>query len=170
MIETEIKATQSGTTLAEIEAALKALSKKSLLLGIMAEQRKAEKDEKLPLTNSQLGFIFEFGAPEVKIPARPILGPVVKDNQADIIATLKLAAGFALQGDDESVDRTLHSLGIRLVVAVKKHILNVIPPPLSAKTLRKWITPRKQRKDYGETPLKVTAQFLNAFNYVVRNR
>ena len=170
MLDFEAKTAQFGASLKDVESALIALSKKSLLVGIIEEDRKPIEGEKSEITNSQLGFIFEFGAPEAKIPARPMLFPTLEENQAQIQASLQLAASYAIQGAHEDMEKTLHSLGISLVIAIKKRILNSIPPALSKNTLRKWVTKTKQRKDYGETPLKVTMQFVNSFNYVLEDR
>jgi len=170
MLEFEAKTTQFGASLKDVESALIALSKKSLLVGILAEDRKPIEGEKPEITNSQLGFIFEFGAPEQKIPARPVLFPVLEEAKPEIQASLQLAASYAIQGAQEDMEKTLHALGMRLVIAIKKRILSSIPPALSKNTLRKWITKTKQRKDYGETPLKVTMQFVNSFDYVVEDR
>jgi hypothetical protein len=170
MLEFDTKTAEFGSGLKDIESALVALSKKALLVGVMNEYRKPEEGQEHEISNSELGFIFEFGAPEVKIPARPILFPTLQANQDEIRASLKLAAAYALQGSVSDMEKTLHSLGIRLVLEMKKRVLAVIPPPLSKNTLRKWITPTKQRKDYGETPLKVTMQFVNSFSYAVQDR
>ena len=170
MLDFETKTTQFGTSFKDIEDALIALSKKSLLIGILNEDRKLEEGQKKEINNSALGFIHEFGAPEVGIPARPILFPVLNANQQEIKDSLMLAASYAMQGDEVSVDKTLHSLGIFLVIKIKSHILKSIPPALAPRTLRKWITKTKQRKDYGLTPLKVTGQFLNSFTHAVENR
>jgi hypothetical protein len=166
MLDFEAKSTQFGLDLKKVEAALIALSRKSLLIGIVKDEERQNKY----IDNSALGFIHEFGAPEVGIPARPILFPTLNDNKEEIQDSLMLAASYAIQGDEEGVDKTLSSLGIFLVVRVKNRILNSIPPPLAARTLRKWITKTKRRIDYGTTPLKVTAQFLNSFTYALRNR
>ena len=170
MINFEASAKQYGTSLKDIETALIALSKKSLLVGVFDEGRTAMEGEGEELSNSALAFIHEFGAPEVKIPARPFLFPTLQDKLADIQGYLLRAAEYALQGDNESVDKTLHSLGIELVAAIKDRILKSIPPALSKNTLRKWITKTKRRSDYGTTPLKITGQFINSFNYTVENK
>ena len=170
MINFETATKQYGTSLKDIETALIALSKKSLLVGVFDEGRTAIEGEEKELNNSALAFIHEFGAPEVKIPARPFLFPTLQDKLADIQGYLLRAAEYALQGDNESVDKTLHSLGIELVAAIKDRILKSIPPALSKNTLRKWITKTKRRSDYGTTPLKITGQFINSFNYTVENK
>src|SRR5208337_744368 len=171
MINFETSTQQYGTSLKDIESALIALSKKSLLVGVFNEGRtEPESEEKQELTNSELAFIFEFGAPEVKIPARSFMFPTLRDKLTDIQGYLLRAAEYALQGDNESVDKTLSSLGIELVAAIKDRILKSIPPALSKNTLRKLITETKRRSDYGTTPLKVTGQFVNSFNYSVENK
>lgn len=170
MLDFEAKSAEFGNSLKDVESALVALSKKSLLVGILAGERKPVEGEKREITNSELGFIFEFGAPEIKIPARPILFPTLEENRELIQDYLKLAATHAIQGFKVSMNATLNALGMTLVIAIKKRILDFIPPPLSKKTLRKWITKTKRRSDYGETPLKVTMQFVNSFSYVVEDR
>jgi hypothetical protein len=172
MLDFETKSAEFGTSLNSIESALVALSKKALVVGIVAadERKPDETGHSQEITNSQLGFIFEFGAPEARIPARPVLFPTLEENKDEIKESLMLAAAAALRGDSESMDRVLHSLGLTLVFAIKKRILNFIPPPLAKNTLRKWVTKTKQRKDYGLTPLKVTMQFVNSFNYAVEDR
>jgi hypothetical protein len=154
-----------------IEDAVKALSKKSLLLGVVKEQGRAVLNlKKRELTNSEIAFVHEFGAPEAHIPARPFFFPTMRAHMTFIQDMLKMAAGAALKGDKEEVDRVLHALGMTLRDAIRKRILDFIPPKLSKVTLEWWITPTKQRKDYGETPLKVTGQLLNSIDYVVSDR
>src|SRR5208337_4867202 len=174
MINFETSTQQSATSLKDIESALIALSKKSLLVGVFNEGRIAIVRGEQELTNSELAFIFEFGAPEVKIPARSFMFPTLRDKLTDIQGYLLRAAEYALQGDNESVDKTLDSLGIELVAAIKDRILKSIPPALSKNTLRKWIklpggTPKK-RSEYGTIPLKITGTFMNSFEHTVENR
>jgi|SRR5208283_370541 len=174
MINFETSTQQYGTSLKDIESALIALSKKSLLVGVFNEGRPVTEGKEKELTNSELAFIFEFGAPEVKIPARPFMFPTLRDKLTDIQGYLLRAAEYALQGDNESVDKTLDSLGIELVAAIKDRILKSIPPALSKNTLRKWIklpggTPKK-RSEYGTIPLKITGTFMNSFEHTVENR
>ena len=109
MINFETSTQQYGTSLKDIESALIALSKKSLLVGVFNEGRPVTEGKEKELTNSELAFIFEFGAPEVKIPARPFMFPTLRDKLTDIQGYLLRAAEYALQGDNESVDKTLSS-------------------------------------------------------------
>ena len=132
--------------------------------------RSAEENKGSSLTNSQLGFIFEFGAPEAHIPARPSLFPTVQANLDIIKQYLNLAMSYAVQGQIQETEQSLHALGMILTAALKKRILDFIPPPLRPRTLRKWITQDKRRRDYGTTPLVVTGEFLNSLGYVVEHK
>ena len=157
-----------------ISRAITALSKRRLLLGVV------KNDSSKSLDNNALGWLFEFGSPEVHIPARPFLFPTLRNNAAYIAAAFMQAMQHALTGNTEEVDRTLSALGMTLTERLRAYILAGIAPPLSKSTLRKWIIARipgkrvkylkgtgKRRSDYGETPLVVTGEFLQSLGYIL---
>jgi len=157
-----------------ITRAVTQLSKRRLLLGVV------KNDNSKSIDNNALGWIFEMGAPEAHIPARPFLYPTLRANASYIAAAFMHAMSYALTGNTEEVDRTLNSLGMTLTERVRAYILAGIAPPLSKSTLRKWIIERipgkrvkylkntgKQRKDYGNTPLVVKGEFLQSLGYIL---
>ena len=166
MIKFQNSVTSYGSQLKDIEKAFDALSKKELLLGVMQEGRTTTKPGKRELTNSEIAFLNEFGAPELAIPERPFLFPVLNENINEIKQALWQAAEFALAGNDADCDRQLHSLGMYLVNKIKERILNFIPPALSPKTIAK----RVARGNTDTTPLKDTSNLFNSIGYNVGNR
>src|SRR5208337_851824 len=157
-----------------ISRAITALSKRRLLLGVV------KNDSSKSLDNNALGFLFEFGSPETRLPARPFLYPTLRANTSYIASAFMTAMQYALTGNTAEVDRTLSALGMTLTERLRAYILAGISPPLSKSTLRKWIIERipgkrvkylkntgKQRKDYGNTPLVVTGEFLQSLGYIL---
>ncbi len=176
MIKLKVKSSPRNMRAVDIENAIKALSRKKLLIGVTAKDRKES-----GLNNAQLAWIFEKGAPEVKIPARPFLAPILRMNAQNIINGFIHAMLFAMRGDEAGVDRTLSSLGMHLVTAMRNYIRSSIPPPLSPNPVRKWVSLKlgkrgrplstsKRRSDYGTTPLIITGEFLRSLGFVIENK
>jgi len=147
--------------LPKFENALSVVANKELLLGVVHDHRNDS-----GLTNSQLLAIHEFGAPEVKIPARPIIGPVLLKNSDAIGKTYLSAIDHYLAGNNELALAELHALGIYLVSQCKKRILDHIPPPLKLQTLQK----RRVKGNFDDTPLKDTTQLLHSIGYTIVDR
>jgi hypothetical protein len=116
------------------------------------------------ITNAELAYIHENGAPEVGILARPFLRPTIKANKRKIAKALKDVAKFAFNGRRDLAERRLNILGIDIVDAVKRYIEARIPPPLRPATIKA----RRRRGIIGTTPLVDTGQLLRSIGYVIR--
>lgn len=175
--------------LKEIQEAIKKLSKTRVLIGIPLQGNTRSKVKgKRTVKNAALGYIHEFGSPAQNIPRRPFLVPGVRDSRKDWEPYMRQAAEAAMKGDDGLMMRTLEAAGMKAVVAVKKRIVDKIPPPLSPYTVamrarstpadvmayRAWLQQYKMRRktlaSSPVTPLVDTAQMMNSITYVVKTK
>jgi hypothetical protein len=161
MIKFGVSLTEYGDTLTDIQDALEALSNKKLLVGITGKDERTDTD----LTNSQLMLIHEYGAFEVNIPARPVLYPVLQQQNDYVKNAFWEATQYALRGEENNVDKQLNYLGKYLVDKVKERILSHISPALKPDTLAK----RRRRGNFDTTPLYDTHQLLNSFGYKIES-
>lgn len=143
-----------------------------------------EKDE--ALTNAQLAYIHDNGAPEAHIPARPFMLPGIESAMPRIKSRMTQIPRAVLQrgGGALVVEQGLIGVGLIAKLAIQNKINEGIPPPLSDRTLR--ARARKGRKGAGiellsrehgyapsmdfAKPLIDTAQMRNAVNFVIRSR
>lgn len=161
---------------AAIKRYIKELQKASVSIGV-PDGKDSPKDnneredlagEEADITNSEIGFINEFGSPANNIPARPFLRPGVKGYLPRAMPRLKKAGRAALQGNKSEMERQLGSIGQEGADAVRSKITQGLSPGLKKSTLRS----RKNRKiapRTGELPLIDTGQFRNSISYVVND-
>ena len=166
-----------------IHESLKALAAQEVLVGFPEDT--TERKDGDALTNAELAYIHDNGAPEANIPARPFMIPAITENSDKIATALGNAAKAILRDKGPlSVQQGLTRAGIVAVTAIKRKINEGIPPPLSDYTLRQRA--RKGRKGakkelelraQGEAPsmefakpLVDSGQMRNAANFVIRPR
>jgi len=144
------------------------------------------------LTNAQLGYIHDNGAPEANIPQREFMSPGIEVVRDAITETLAKTAMAVLKGGGpEKAIAGLTQVGFKAANSIKRTINEGIPPPLSDRTLRARM--KKGRKNGGGArkgaaieldrrwdaqepsveyakPLVDTAQMRNAVTFVIRSR
>jgi len=150
--------------IADVLAQVRALTKSHVLVGVPAEEAGRQEDE--PITNSEIAYINDRGAPEMNIPARPFMLPGIESAMDRIVARMKSGARAALSGDREAVDKTFHTVGLIAQAAIRQRINTGDFAPLAPKTL----AARRARGRTGTKPLINTGQLRNAINYVIRKR
>lgn len=175
----------------EVNAVVGAINKlvsKEILVGIPEAQ--ASRDDE-PVTNAALGYIHEFGAPGANIPARPWLIPGVRKGSDEYMPHLRGAAGGALDGRPDVVDKELGSAGLLAAQSAKREMAMGDFVPLKPATIaarrrsRGTASRRKSEEQYlelvrngmspadaqaatGIRPLINTRQMFNAVTSVVR--
>ena len=190
-------------SLDDITEALRLLTKTQVLVGIPSDKepglgqggpntRQPSPDNPHGLTNAELGYIHEHGAPEANIPARPFLHPGVDRVRTEIAQRLTHAAEQAMLGNIGVVEKTFDAIGLIAQAAVRQTITDQIPPPLSpatvARRMRRTKASKYKRKatvakqvafnaqfeqtgsmaGSPTTPLDDTGQLLHSINYVKR--
>jgi hypothetical protein len=92
-----------------IAKAMDELARDQVLVGWPAGQPARKDDNMNPeeFTNAAIGYIAEYGAPEVNIPPRPVLLPGIRDAKDKINKLLGDAARAALDGDQAKKTKTL---------------------------------------------------------------
>lgn len=151
----------------QVSATLKAihmLVQQDVMVGVPMSND--DRPDGAPITNAEIGYIQEFGAPAANIPARAHLVPGVEGAEKKIGVQLKKGAKAACEGDRNGVMDALEAAGFVGEMAVKAKITNVIPPPLASSTL----AARRRRGRTGETPLLDTAEYRNSITHVIRKK
>jgi hypothetical protein len=170
--------------------AMKEMASNEVLVGFpeASTDRKADPEDESgkDLTNAQLGYIHDNGAPEANIPARPFMLPGIEAARSKLIKIARSTGLKALDSDNpqETVDQGLHMMGLVAQASIRGVINDGIDPPLADRTLRERA--RRGRKGAQEEldnrakglpqgkelakPLIDTGQLRNAVNYVIRSR
>lgn len=168
-------------------ASVRALVENDVMVGIPGDTPARESGHSPsdwhPITNVDLGFIHEFGAPGANIPPRPHLVPGVSDVRDDVAAIFLKAARRVLDGDHGAAQAGLHAAGRLGRDAVKAKITSGLQPPIKDETVkarlrrrRSWNLGKRQKLfaqyeagdgRYG-MPLIDTGAYIAAFTYVIR--
>ena len=116
------------------------------------------------ITNAQLLYLHEHGIPSHNVPARPALKPALRDRdvQSKIAALMTRGMTAALlTGNKDLCEQMYEKAGMLGRDAVKKYIVDGIPPPNSPETVA--------RKG-SSTPLIDKGSMLNSITYEVRKK
>jgi len=162
----------NGTTVtkdrtAAVKAALKALVKDRVLVGIPSEKafRDPEPDEPRPaLNNAEIGYLQEFGSPEANIPARPHLVPGTQKALPEVEKIYREVAPKVLDGNVSLIRDAHKKVGHTVASSVKNLITDGIDPPLAERTIKE----RQRRGREGTTPLLDKGQYRRNIDSVVR--
>jgi hypothetical protein len=152
--------------LPQMLAAMNALAKSEVLVGIPSDSSKNVRDD-APITNAEIGYINEFGAPELNIPPRPFLIPGVQAAWPDAEKYLTKGARSALTGQGDAmntISKALNGAGLLAQGYVVQEINDGLEPQLAASTLAS----RKANGFAGEKPLIVTGNLKASITYVVK--
>lgn len=119
--------------IAAVVAAVRLLTSKEILVGIPGANAERREDGD-PITNVELGYIHEFGAPEQNIPARPFLIPGIRSIRGTIIERMRKVGMTALSGNTDKVQEQLEALGTAAASAVQRKITDGPFEPLKEST------------------------------------
>lgn len=158
---------KGGKHLKEVGEAMELLIGTKVLAGVPSDKvdrRSEEGEDQGPINNATLMYIHEHGAPEVNIPARPVLHPAMKSIQDKVTRMLKNAADLALKGDKAGVMKQYHAIGILAQNAMRERITKGPFVLLKPSTL----AARRARGRTGTKPLIDTGQLRRSLAYVIR--
>jgi hypothetical protein len=119
---------------ANVAKAIEELAQTRVLVGIPADKTTRD-DPSAGINNASLLYIHEHGAPEINLPAREVMGPTIKENQAMVAADLKAAGVAAFEGKPEQVAKIAGRLGQKIADLCRVRIQSHIPPPLKESTV-----------------------------------
>jgi hypothetical protein len=173
---------------ADVSDALSRLAETRVMAGIPSSKTSRNDDQ--PINNAQLMAIHESGAPEVNLPARPVVHPAIKASQAEITKGLEEAGKAALAGNVSGTDKAFQAVGIIAQNAMRKRITDGPFAPLSPRTIaaraakagrarrkgeqkyldlvNSGISPAEAQTAAGIKPLIDTGQLRRALTYVIR--
>lgn len=154
--------------LPQLLSAMKALAMREVLVGIPSDSEKNPRDD-APITNAEIGYINEFGAPELNIPARPFLIPGVSSAWPECEKRMARGAKkiISQQTSDplRMVDVVLEGAGLIAQGEVQQKINDGLEPQLAAATL----AARRAKGFMGESPLIETGSLKASITYVVKD-
>lgn len=138
------------------------------------------------ITNAQLGYVHDNGAPERNLPARPFMRPGIARAEDKIVAVLVQAANaITTPGRAPGIaEKAMHRVGAIARDSIKNTIADGIAPPLANSTLRekarRGVPGAQQELDNRAQgmppgidlvkPLQDTGQLRNAVSYAIRPR
>lgn len=158
--------TRTLSRIDHFEKALKTLS--DIQIGVGSPEEEGPRPDS-HLTNAQIGYIHEHGAPEVGIPARPHLAPGVEAAKEEIQKHMGDAWNAAMEGKDYM--RHVALAGQAALRSVKQLIRNRIPPPLAPSTLAKHRAERDFTGKRASTiPLYDTHRYYNSLTWLIRRK
>jgi hypothetical protein len=150
----------TGAGMEKLMRDLERLARQDLLVGFPEGEARDD-----GLSNAQLAYIHDNGAPEANIPARPFMAPAIEDVKQQLGDKAGQVARALTQGRDV-IDQGMHQMGLIASVAIKDKINSNIPPQLSEMT----IASRQARGVTRTNTLVDTGQMRNAATYVIRER
>lgn len=175
---------------ADVLKGIAALAENRVYAGVPSAKGPRSDQSGEPVNNAALMYIHENGAPEINLPARPVVHPAIKEAQGDIISGLRAAGIEALSGKPENVGKRLNVVGMIAQNAMRKRITDGPFVPLSPKTIAQRARKRGTKRRKGEQqyldlvaggvapaeaqaaagikPLIDTAQLRGALTYVLR--
>ena len=114
---------------------LKKLKRSFILVGI---PRGGEGDSRKDgsISNSDLGWIHEKGAPAAGIPPRPFLEPGVESVKEKVAERMGQAIDAALKGKEQVMDACLEAAAMESESAVKKYMMAGNVAPLQPSTIK----------------------------------
>ncbi len=147
--------------LAEVLARIESLAGNELLIGIPAEDSPRSGEA---ISNAAIGYVNEYGSPELNIPARPHLIPGVHAALPQCMMHMERAARAQLAGGSEA-DAGLHRAGLIAVASVQRYLTKGDGfAALSAATLAR----RKSKGRASDKPLIDTGAYLRSISYSIR--
>lgn len=120
------------------------------------------------ITNAELGYIHEFGAPEANIPPRPFLEPGIRQSKEKIVARMEKAGKAAMDGDWRKVDQQYQSCGIEVVDVIVTRMEEGLSPALSENTRRARDKGASKENLDARKPLIDTGALRNSITWVER--
>ena len=152
-----------------LKAALERMRKTAVYVGIPADSEQDKRSDDSPITNSQLGYIHEYGSPAANIPARPFLRPGVQKAEATLRKSLKRAATYALAGDEAGFSAQMDTVAGKAETAVFDYMTTGDFEPLAPSTLRKRQAKNKKvgSSDMRVRPLVDTGNLRNSIKGLV---
>ncbi len=141
------------------------MAENSVLVGIPSGSAKNQRKDEDTFTNANIGFVMEYGAPEINVPARPFLIPGVNSVWSEIQKRLSKGAKKLLTDPSFSVKVLLESTGLMAQNGVQKYMTDAHFVPLSDSTL----AARRRKGRMGTKPLIDTGALRQSITFVVKD-
>lgn len=122
-----------------------------------------EKDERTDgeLTNTEIGIVHEFGAPEAGIPERPFIRPTLEVHGHEYRKMIRDGLASKVLKGQMTAERLFNIVGMKAAADIKARIREGIDPPNADSTV--------ERKG-SSTPLVDTGQLINSISWEVTKK
>lgn len=133
MIKTVVNVKRTVGT--ELNSSLKDLKRTSIIVGI-PRGGKGDTRKDSPISNSDLGWVHEKGAPAAGIPPRPFLEPGVASIKDKLASRMGQAIEAALKGNGQTMSNCLEVAASEAEAAVKSYMSSASFTPLKPSTIK----------------------------------
>lgn len=156
-----VRITKTKDHVAALTAALQALTKQDVMIGVPQEQTVRKEGD--GVTNAELAYLHTNGSPLQNIPARPFLVPSFKANMAALMASQKRVFKAAVEGDKSEVNANMQKTGLIGQNAAKGWFTD---------PRNEWApnTPYTIARKGSDRPLIDTGALRNSIVYVIRGK
>lgn len=173
---------------ADVMKGISLLAETRVMAGVPGD--KTDRNDEGPINNATLMYIHENGAPEINLPARPVVHPAVESIKEEVTHALEYAAVKGMQGEPKVVEQSLNAVGILAQNAMRKKITDGPFAPLSPRTIagraakagrgrrkgeqkyldlvKGGLSPAEAQSAVGIKPLIDTGQLRRSLTYVIR--
>lgn len=117
-----------------------------------------------PINNAQLMYIHENGAPEINLPARPVVHPAIASIETDLKARFEAIGNDAMDGKESAVEKGFIAVGLMAQNAMQARIVAGPFVPLKPQTIAR----RKAQGFKGTKPLIRSGRLKAALTFVIR--
>lgn len=135
-----------------LQKAFDRMKRTAIYVGIPSGADDDKRDDGEPITNSELGYIHEFGSPSANIPARPFLKPGVQSNEGTLRKRMRKAAVEAMRGNEDAFSEQMERAALGAAVAVQEYMREGEFAPLAPSTVRQRI---RKIKKLGSTDMTI---------------
>lgn len=134
-----------------LQKALDRMKRTAIYVGIPADGDGDKRDD-APITNSELGYIHEYGSPAANIPARPFLKPGVQSAERTLKQRMRKAAEAAMSDDEDGFSDQMEKASLEAATAVQEYMRDGEFVELADSTVRERI---RKIKKVGSTDMTI---------------
>ena len=147
----------------KIKKMVETVKRTAIYVGIPAGSARPDGD----ITNSELGFIHEYGSPLHNIPARPFLHPSINEAKAELKEGMREGVQKLFKGDEDGFNQAYEVVALKASSVVKNYITQANFEPLSFATIRGRMRKNPNQDMDSMKPLIDTGSMRNAIEGIV---
>ena len=147
----------------KIKKMIETVKRTAIYVGIPAGTARPDGE----ITNSELGYIHEYGSPLHNIPARPFLHPSIDEAKADLNEGMREGVEKLFKGDEDGFNKAYEVVALKASSVVKNYITQANFEPLSFATIRGRMRKNPHQDADSMKPLIDTGSLRNSIEGIV---